>query len=82
MSSGMVVATNAVAAIPEFTDPSCAILAEPEDAAGLASGIAATLDDPALFMARSRAAAKRIRETIAMNIILPQELGLLAGDKT
>lgn len=39
MASGLVPVTNAVAAIPEFTDENCAVLAPAEDYQAMASGI-------------------------------------------
>jgi glycosyltransferase involved in cell wall biosynthesis len=60
MSSGLVPITNAVAAIREFVDEKCGILANAEDAEGLASGIAMLHDNPEMFQAFSRAAAKRV----------------------
>lgn len=74
MSSGLVPVTNRVFAVPEFVDESCAGLAEADDAAGLAREIAAMIDDPALFLARSKAAAARVRRQSAHGIIIPQEL--------
>nr|WP_276591711.1 glycosyltransferase family 4 protein [Sphingomicrobium nitratireducens] len=82
MSSGLVVATNRVAAIPEFADDDSAILAPPEDASALAEGIARLVDDPSEFERRSRNAAMRIRATIAMDLVIPRELELLAASST
>jgi len=74
MSSGLVPITNRVFAIPEFVDESCAGLTDAEDAAGLAREIAAMVDDPTLFLARSAAAAARVRAQSAHGIVIPQEL--------
>lgn len=74
MASGLVSVTNAVCAIPEYTDDSCAGLARADDALGLAREIAALVDDPGLFLARSAAAAARVRRQSAHAIIIPREL--------
>ncbi|MBN2233786.1 MAG: glycosyltransferase, partial [Opitutales bacterium] len=60
MASGLVPVTNRVAAIPEFVDDACGILADPEDAAGLAAGIARLYSDPSAFEALSLAAHQRV----------------------
>jgi hypothetical protein len=39
MSSGLVPVTNAVAAIPEFVDETCGMLAMEDDSVNLAKGI-------------------------------------------
>lgn len=77
MSSGLVIASNAVGAVPEFANRDCAILAEAEDAQGIADGIAKLIATPSLFQTLSEAAAMRIQETIAMYRIVPQEIQLL-----
>lgn len=61
MSSGLVPVTTAVAAIPEFVDESCGILAAPEAVDDLAAGMLRLARDPGLFTAMSRAAALRVR---------------------
>ena len=78
MSSGLVPVTNAVAAVPEFVSPDCACLAPPSDAAGLAGGMLEMAQNPALFLARSKQAAARVRRQSAAGIIIPTELALLA----
>ncbi|MBQ3059750.1 MAG: FkbM family methyltransferase [Desulfovibrio sp.] len=80
MSSGLVPVTNAVAAIPEFTDETCAILAPPEDAEAMAEGIARLVDKPDIFLAMSRAAAERVRKQSAAAIIIDKELALIRGE--
>lgn len=74
MASGLVPVTNSVFAVPEFVDERCAGLASADDAEGLAREIAAMVDDPALFLARSAAAAARVRRQSAHGIVIPQEL--------
>lgn len=77
MSSGLVPVTNAVGAVPEFADPSCAIMAPGEDHVALAQGMLTLARKPEIFLAKSRAAATRIRETLALGAIVPQELALI-----
>lgn len=77
MSSGLVPVTNGVAAIPEFADESCAILAGPEDARGLADGIARLYREPDLYLALSAAAARRVRAQCGPENTVQLELDLL-----
>lgn len=79
MSSGLVPITNAVAAVPEFVDESCAILCPPEDSSAMVDGILRLHRDPVLFQAMSRAAARRVRRQSRGDHIIGQELALLAG---
>jgi glycosyltransferase involved in cell wall biosynthesis len=78
MASGLVPATNAIPAVCEFVDESCAALAPPGNAQSLASAVAAMIDDPALFLRRSAAAAQRIESGRSNAVIIPRELALLA----
>jgi glycosyltransferase involved in cell wall biosynthesis len=78
MASGLVPATNAIPAVCEFIDDSCAALALPDDADSLAAAVAAMIDDPTLFLHRSRAAAERIRQDRSNAQIIARELALLA----
>ena len=64
-------------AVPEFADPSCAIMAPGEDHVALAQGMLTLARKPEIFLAKSRAAATRIRETLALGAIVPQELALI-----
>jgi glycosyltransferase involved in cell wall biosynthesis len=76
MSSGLVPVTNNVAAIPEFVDGNCGVLAEAEDADGLAAGIAALYEQPEKFLAISKAAAERVRSQSDVKQIILKELEL------
>jgi glycosyltransferase involved in cell wall biosynthesis/spore maturation protein CgeB len=80
MSSGLVPVTTNVAAIPEFVDGSCGVLAEAEDADGLAAGIAALYEHPKQFLAMSMAAAARVRMQSASPQITNRELELFSSD--
>jgi glycosyltransferase involved in cell wall biosynthesis len=79
MASGLVPVTNAVFAVPEFVDAECAGLAGADDAAGLAQALAEMADNPALFLARSAAAAARVRAQSGHRVIVPRELAWMAG---
>ena len=76
MSSGLVPVTNRVTAIPEFVDESCGILADGDDAHGLAKGIARLYENPELFQKMSEAAAKRVREQCGYQQTILKELNL------
>ena len=77
MASGLVPVTNRVAAVPEFVDESCGMLAGPEDSPGLAEGLWRLVQDSALFEQLSAAAAQRVRRQTGHKLIIPQELNLL-----
>lgn len=77
MASGLVPVTNQVSAVPEFVDRTCAALAPPEDAAGLAEALDEMIEVPQLFLTRSAAAAGRVLSTTGHFIVVPQELDLL-----
>lgn len=79
MSSGLVAATNNVAAIPEFADDSCCILAGSEDYVGLAEGIEKLYLDPSKFIEASSLAASRVRKQTSNVIVISQELALVRG---
>jgi glycosyltransferase involved in cell wall biosynthesis len=76
MSSGLVPVTNAVAAIPEFVDDSCGILAAADDAGGLAAGIEMLYENPLLFEEMSKRAAERVRRQSDSRLIVSRELNL------
>jgi len=77
MSSGLVPITNRVAAIPEFVDETCGILAEAEDADGMAAGISELIDNPARFSALSKAASERVRRQSGFVQTIIRELDLI-----
>ena len=77
MSSGLVPVTSKVSAVPEFVDETCAGLAGAEDAAGLADRLWEMAEQPALFLDRSKNAARRIRAQSGHALVIPQELRLL-----
>lgn len=61
MSSGLVPVTNAVTAIPEFTDETCAVLAPAEDSKFMAEEILRIFENPEQFLSMSKCAAERAR---------------------
>lgn len=84
MASGLVPVTNAVCAVPEFTDKSCAFLAPAEDHVAMADGIAHLAKDFDHFSAMSKAAAARVRAQSSMSNTIRQEaaiMGLIAETK-
>jgi spore maturation protein CgeB/glycosyltransferase involved in cell wall biosynthesis len=78
MASGLVPVTNAVAAIPEFVDDTCAILANGEDAISMAEGIARLVESPNLFCSMSHSAAERVRRQSSSSDMILAELRMLS----
>lgn len=81
MSSGLVPITTRVAAVPEFVDEECGILADPEDFRGLAEGIRRLYHDPGLFRRLSRAAAERVRRQSGFSQTILAELDLIRNSQ-
>lgn len=77
MASGLVPVTNAVAAIPEFVDESCAVLAPAEDHLAMARGIEDLVLNPSRFQQMSAAAAARVRRQSDASVVIDAELKLL-----
>lgn len=83
MASGLVPVTNAVCAIPEFVDGSSAVIAGPEDVAGMVRGMIRLFEHPELFQRMSEAAAQRVarqsgpEQTVRREMVL---MGLTPGD--
>lgn len=77
MSCGLVPVTNAVAAIPEFVDDSCSILAPGEDYVAMADGICKLYHDPELFLSMSENAAKRVRSQTSREYTIDKEFQLI-----
>lgn len=76
MASGLVPITNCVAAIPEFMDETCGIIAPDEDYEGLARGIEKIYCDSQFFSMLSENAARRVREQSAMSNMINNEISL------
>jgi len=79
MASGLVPVTNAVAAIPEFTDEDCAILASGEDHVAMAEGINSLYWDEQKFLKMSENAAKRVRNQSSPRYTIDKEVELIYG---
>jgi len=79
MSCGLVPVTNAVAAIPEFTDESCAVLACGDDFMAMADGIERLYNEPELFEKMSENAAARVRKQTSRQFTIDKELLLIEG---
>ena len=76
MSSGLIPVTNDVAAIPEFADNTCAILAPADDAKSMAQGVKELYLSEELFLKKSHAAAERVALQTDQELILKKELDL------
>ncbi|QJB28860.1 glycosyltransferase family protein [Limnospira fusiformis] len=81
MSSGLVVVTNNVAAIPEFVDKSCGILCGEEDSHGLAEGISLLYENPEVFIQLSENGARKVRQQSGKKIIISKELVLIIDEQ-
>lgn len=77
MASGLVPVTNAVAAIPEFVDENCGILAPAESFITMADGIERLVSEPDLFRGLSAAAAARVRSQTDVDHVVGAELRLM-----
>jgi glycosyltransferase involved in cell wall biosynthesis len=77
MSSGLVPVANAVAAIPEFVNEDCGILAPAEDAQAVADGILKLVRNPELFMQMSENAAAYVRNKTAEEYTISKEIALI-----
>ena len=78
MSSGLVPITNNIAAIPEFTDNNCAILASENNYLELAKGISMIYKNPKIFQKMSKEAANRVRKQSDYIYTIGKELELLS----
>jgi glycosyltransferase involved in cell wall biosynthesis/spore maturation protein CgeB len=77
MSSGLVPITSAVAAIPEFADDSCAIMAPAEDHLKLAEGIETLYFNEQLFSEMSEKAAQKVRSLSGKKHTIEREIELI-----
>jgi glycosyltransferase involved in cell wall biosynthesis len=79
MSSGLVPATNQVAAVPEFVDDDVALIAPPEDSGALASSILSLIADPDRFLQMSHAAHQRASHQCGPTNTILREISLMEG---
>lgn len=77
MSSGLVPVTSDVPAIHEFVGLDEGYIAPYDDSDGLAEAIRELYHNPEIFLAKSEAAAARVRRTVASSVIISRELELL-----
>lgn len=76
MSSGLVPVTNAVAAVPEFVDSTCGILAGDNDYVLMAKGISELVYDPKKFVLLSKKASQRVLCQSGKEVIVSKEIDL------
>ncbi len=81
MSSGLVPVANAVAAIPEFVNEDCGILAPAEDAQAVADGILKLVRNPELFMQMSENAAEYVRNKTSQKYTINKEVELIISGR-
>ncbi len=79
MSMGLVPITNAVAAVPEFVDDTCAVLCPAEDSSAIVDGLLRLYHDPRLFQEMSRAAMLRVRLQSDVSRITAEELAVFTA---
>ncbi len=77
MSSGLVVVTNKVAAIPEFADATCVMLAKPEDPVDMVEKIHFLTADAKRFQELSANASARAAEQCGRKTTVDRELFLI-----
>ena len=77
MSSGLVPVTNSIAAIPEFVDETCCLLAPPEDYVAMADRIEEVYHNPTLFLQMSKNASKRVRTQTSKEYTIDKEIALI-----
>ncbi|WP_161495164.1 glycosyltransferase [Advenella sp. S44] len=82
MSSGLVPITNRVAAIPEFVDENCGILADPESPKELAEGIKKLYLNAELFSKMSKSASEKVRSISGFENTIRHEIELIKNGKT
>jgi len=76
MASGLVPITNDIPVIREFLSDAEGYLAPEDDAKGLADAIRDLYLHPETFLAKSQAAAARIRTTVASDVVIPEEIAI------
>lgn len=79
MASGLVPVTTAVAAIPEFVDGDCGVLAMAEEANALADGISLLVGNGKLFTDMSANAARRVRRQSGIDAVIDKEFSIFAS---
>lgn len=80
MSTGMVVITNPIAAVPEFVDDDSGLLVKPEDGVAIADAIENLYFNPDLFSRISQGAATRVRRQNGYVNTIKNEINIIKGD--
>jgi glycosyltransferase involved in cell wall biosynthesis len=78
MSSGLVVVTNGVCAIPEYVDNSCGVIVKDEDYIEMAKQIERLYYEPERFIELSKQAAIRVRNQCGIENTIKKELELVS----
>lgn len=81
MSSGLIPITNGVTAIPEFVDNECGYLGKKENYMDMVNAIEELYLNPDKFASKSKNAAQRMKQQCGKNIVIRQELDLIAGSR-
>jgi glycosyltransferase involved in cell wall biosynthesis len=79
MASGLVPITNRSSAVPEFMDESCGFMVPEEDPQAIADAIERLVQDPALFLSMSKAAALRPRAQSSAACTIGKEIALITA---
>ena len=77
MSSGLVPVSHRIAAIPEFSDDSCAELANSHDSKEYAYLIQKLVENPDVFLKKSKAAAEKVRSLCGAPVTIDKEIDLI-----
>ena len=78
MSSGLVVVTNKVAAVPEFISESEGALFEAEDVTDMVEKIKEIIRNPSEFLSKSQAAKRRVDSQCGFENTIEQEIKLIS----
>jgi spore maturation protein CgeB/glycosyltransferase involved in cell wall biosynthesis len=78
MSSGLVPVTNDIAAIPEFVDDTCGVLAPYENVEVMVDGIVNLVENEEFFQTLSKNAASRVKATRSAEDVISSEVQLFA----
>lgn len=77
MASGLVPLTNAVSAVPEYANETCAVLAGADEYRPLVDGVRRFVLEPERFATMSAAAARRVCSSISNAHVIPREIELV-----
>lgn len=80
MASGLVVITNGIPAVLEFTDKECAMVVDPDDYKAMAEMVERLYKNPDTFLEYSANARKRVESQTAKPYTINKEIELIYGD--